>query len=48
MAAWAVEYGNKVTITVFGIHPDHFGHVGTLRAQIGEELSSWRLPYTFW
>ncbi len=48
VAAWAVEYGDKVTITVFGIHPDHFGDVGTLRAQIGEELSSWGLPYTFW
>lgn len=48
VAAWAVEYGDKVTITVFGIDPDHFGDVGTLRAQIGEELSSWGLPYTFW
>ena len=48
VAAWAVEYGDKVTITVFGIHPDHFGDVGVLRVQIGQELSSWGLPYTFW
>jgi hypothetical protein len=48
VAAWAVEYGEKVTITVFGIHPDHFGDVELLRAQIGEELSAWGLSYRFW
>lgn len=48
VAAWAVEYGNKVTITFFGIHPDHFGDTELLRKQIGEELSAWGLDHRVW
>jgi hypothetical protein len=48
VAAWAVEYGNTVTITVFGIDPDHFGDVELLRAQIAEELTAWGLSYRIW
>ncbi len=48
IAAWAVEYGNKVTITLFGIHPDYFGDSEVLRGQISEELSTWSLSYKMW
>lgn len=48
VAAWAVEYGDKVTITFFGIHPDHFGDPDLLRKQIGEELSAWGLDHRIW
>lgn len=48
VAAWAVEYGDKVTITFFGIHPDHFGDTDVLRKQIGEELTAWGLDHRIW
>lgn len=48
VAAWSVEYRDKVTITFFGVHPDHFGDAGLLRKQIGEELSAWGIDYRAW
>ncbi|WP_207842498.1 hypothetical protein [Williamsia soli] len=48
VAAWAVEYGDKVTITFFGIHPDHFGDADLMRKQIGEELTAWGLDHRMW
>jgi hypothetical protein len=48
VAAWAVEYGDKMTITFFGIHPDHFGDADLLRKQIGEELTAWGLDHRVW
>lgn len=48
IAAWAVEYGDKVTVTIFGIHPDYFGDTDSVRKQISEELTAWGLSATFW
>lgn len=48
VAAWAVEYGDKVTITFFGIHPDHFGDAALLRTQIAEELTAWDIDHRIW
>ncbi|HEY9313170.1 hypothetical protein [Williamsia sp.] len=48
VAAWAVDYGDTITITFFGIHPDHFGDNELLREQLGEELTGWGLTYRFW
>ncbi|KAF0845235.1 hypothetical protein [Nocardia caishijiensis] len=48
IAAWAVEYDDKITITFFGIHPDHFGDEDKLRADITAELETWGLDGTAW
>ncbi|GAC48518.1 hypothetical protein [Gordonia aichiensis] len=48
VAAWAAEYGSRVTLTFFGIHPDHFGDPEALRAMIDRELTAWRLEHRFW
>lgn len=48
IAAWAVEYDDKITITFFGIHPDHFGDEDKLRAHITAELEAWGLTGTPW
>ncbi|MDY6810770.1 MAG: hypothetical protein SW127_17405 [Actinomycetota bacterium] len=48
IAAWAVEYHDRITLTFFGIHPDHFGDPDLVRKLIGEELSSWQLEHRFW
>ncbi|MEV6655875.1 hypothetical protein [Nocardia fluminea] len=48
VAAWAVEYDNKITITFFGIHPDYFGDEAKLRGHIVAELEAWGLAATTW
>ncbi|MFF2084452.1 hypothetical protein ACFVVM_11770 [Nocardia sp. NPDC058176] len=48
VAAWAVEYDDKLTITFFGIHPDYFGDEDKLRAHIDAELDAWGLGGTSW
>jgi diacylglycerol O-acyltransferase len=48
IAAWAVEYGDKVTVTVFGIHPDYAGDTDTVRALVSAELTRWSLDHSFW
>lgn len=48
IAAWAVEYADKVTITFFGIHPDYAGDEAELRSTIDAELTEWSLAHTFW
>lgn len=48
IAAWAVEYDERITLTFFGIHPDHFGDPELVRKLIAEQLSSWRLDHEFW
>ncbi|MGB3773023.1 MAG: hypothetical protein WBA00_17945, partial [Rhodococcus sp. (in: high G+C Gram-positive bacteria)] len=48
LAAWAVEYDDKVTITFFGIHPDYAGDTETLRALVSAELTRWSLDHSFW
>ena len=48
VAAWAVEYDSRVTLTFFGIHPDHFGDTEALRTMIDDELSAWGLEHRFW
>jgi diacylglycerol O-acyltransferase / wax synthase len=48
LAAWAVEYGDRVTLTFFGIHPDHFGDTELLRKLIDDELAGWELDHGFW
>ncbi|GAA5060972.1 hypothetical protein [Nocardia callitridis] len=48
IAAWAVEYDNKITITFFGIDPDHFGESERLRKTIDAELDRWGLSATPW
>ncbi|GGG12838.1 hypothetical protein GCM10007304_28530 [Rhodococcoides trifolii] len=48
IAAWAVEYGDKVTVTFFGISPDWFGDTDVLRKSISAELAEWSLSHTFW
>ncbi|MFW0786840.1 hypothetical protein AAFP35_20285 [Gordonia sp. CPCC 206044] len=48
IASWAVEYGERVTLTFFGIHPDHFGDADVMRKLIGDELSCWRIEHRFW
>ncbi|MFC8529803.1 hypothetical protein [Nocardia sp. NPDC057227] len=48
IAAWAVEYDDKITLTFFGIDPDHFGDAEQLRKAIATELDSWGLAGTHW
>ncbi|RPA10249.1 hypothetical protein [Gordonia sp. OPL2] len=48
LAAWAVEYGDRITVTFFGIHPDHFGDTDLLRKLIDDELAGWGLDHGFW
>ncbi|MFC6010642.1 hypothetical protein [Nocardia lasii] len=48
VAAWAVEYDDKLTITFFGIHPEYFGDEAKLRAHIVAELEAWGLAATVW
>ncbi|MDZ7910267.1 MAG: hypothetical protein U5N21_10695 [Rhodococcus sp. (in: high G+C Gram-positive bacteria)] len=48
LAAWLVEYGDRITLAFYGIHPDHFGDAAVLRDLISEELSAWDIPHTFW
>ncbi len=48
VAAWAVEYDNKLTITFFGIHPEYFGDEAKLRSHIAAELEAWGLAATMW
>ncbi|MGU3431567.1 hypothetical protein ACNHUS_01005 [Actinomycetes bacterium M1A6_2h] len=48
IAAWAVEYGDKVTVTFFGISPDWFGDTDVLRKSISAELAEWSLAHTLW
>lgn len=48
IAAWAVEYDDKLTLTFFGIHPDHFGDAEELRKAIAAELDAWGLSGTHW
>ncbi|TFI44705.1 hypothetical protein E4P29_07825 [Rhodococcus sp. 1R11] len=48
VAAWLVEYGDRITLSFFGIHPDHFGDAAVLRTLISNQLSEWDLPHTFW
>lgn len=48
LAAWLVEYGDRITLSFFGIHPDHFGDESVLRALISEQLSEWDISHTFW
>ncbi|MDL9945830.1 hypothetical protein QSJ19_09555 [Gordonia sp. ABSL11-1] len=48
LAAWAVEYGDKITLTFFGIHPDHFGDNEILRKLVDDELTGWDLDHGFW
>ncbi|MBY6683878.1 hypothetical protein HQ305_07350 [Rhodococcus sp. BP-149] len=48
IAAWAVEYGDKVTVTVFGIHPEYAGDTGRLRETVSAELDRWSLEHSFW
>ncbi|GAC69768.1 hypothetical protein [Gordonia soli] len=48
LAAWAVEYGDRVTLTFFGIHPDHFGDVDHVREIVGAELAEWGLGHRWW
>ncbi|AZG45232.1 hypothetical protein D7316_01827 [Gordonia insulae] len=47
-AAWAVEYGDRITLTFFGVHPDHFGDTDLLRKLIDDELSSWDIDHRLW
>ncbi|WP_063005738.1 hypothetical protein [Nocardia salmonicida] len=48
VAAWAVEYDDKLTITFFGIHPEYFGDEAKLHAHIAAELEAWGLAGTLW
>ncbi|WP_245554027.1 hypothetical protein [Nocardia takedensis] len=48
VAAWAVEYDDKITLTFFGIHPDHFGDPDRLRDDIAAELADWGLTGRPW
>ncbi|MGW8812592.1 hypothetical protein [Gordonia terrae] len=48
IAAWAVTYGDTVTLTFFGIDPDDFGDAGRLRTLIADELTAWRVGHRFW
>ncbi|MGW9266767.1 hypothetical protein [Gordonia terrae] len=48
IAAWAVTYGDTVTLTFFGIDPDDFGNPGQLRTLIADELTAWRIGHRFW
>ncbi|SIR79219.1 hypothetical protein [Williamsia sterculiae] len=48
VAAWAVQHGDTVTMTFFGIHPDHFGDVTVVRKLIDDELDAWGLARRFW
>ena len=48
IAAWAVEYGDRITLTFFGINPDHFGDPELLHKLIGTELAAWGVPGTAW
>ncbi|WP_256988892.1 hypothetical protein [Rhodococcus sp. 05-2255-1e] len=48
VAAWLVEYGDRITLAFFGIHPEHFSDEAALRALITDQLSAWDLPHTFW
>ncbi|UEA59564.1 hypothetical protein LK459_01265 [Gordonia otitidis] len=48
VAAWAAAYGSRITLTFFGIHPDHFGDSDTVRAMIDDELTAWNLEHWFW
>lgn len=48
VAAWAVEYDDRITLTFFGIHPEAFGDPELLRKLIGEELTAWQIGHRFW
>ncbi|MFE0749818.1 hypothetical protein [Gordonia sp. NPDC058843] len=48
IAAWAVTYGDTVTLTFFGIDPDDFGDPDGLRTLIADELTAWRIGHRFW
>ena len=48
IAAWAVEYHDRITLTFFGINPDHFGDPELLHKLIGTELAAWGVPGTSW
>ncbi|OCH78853.1 hypothetical protein [Gordonia sp. UCD-TK1] len=48
VAAWAVTYGDTVTLTFFGIDPDDFGDPVRLRTLIADELTAWRIGHRFW
>lgn len=48
IAAWAVTYGDTITLTFFGIDPDDFGDPGRLRTLIADELTAWRIGHRFW
>ncbi len=48
LAAWAVQYAETVTVTVFGIHPDLVGDTAALRATLSSELTRWGLGHRFW
>ncbi|WP_369406868.1 hypothetical protein [Millisia brevis] len=48
VAAWLVEYGDRMTLTFLGLDPDHFGDAEQLRVRIGNELSARDIDFTFW
>lgn len=48
LAAWAVEYGDKVSVAFFGIDPDHFGDADALHRDITAELDRWGLSHSAW
>ncbi|GAA1481471.1 hypothetical protein GCM10009624_19110 [Gordonia sinesedis] len=48
LAAWAVTYDERITLTFFGIHPDHFGDRHLLGKLVEDELRSWGLAHRFW
>ncbi|MBJ7288203.1 MAG: hypothetical protein JHC79_04775 [Williamsia sp.] len=48
LAAWAVEYADKVSVAFFGIDPDHFGDPDALHRDIRAELDRWGLSHSAW
>ena len=48
IAAWAVEYHDRITLTFFGINPDHFGDPELLHKLISTELVAWGVPGRLW
>ncbi|WP_424807297.1 hypothetical protein [Rhodococcus sp. 27YEA15] len=48
IAAWAVGYGDKITLSIFGIHPDYFGDAIHLEKHVKRELAEWGLSSTRW
>lgn len=48
LAAWAVEYADKVSVAFFGIDPDHFGDPQALHRDIAAELDRWGLSHSAW